>query len=70
MQAQLFMRSSEWTLAPSLKGKQWKWETCLSRPKIVDRFPTMAKVPKDHHKVVVITYLENGRSAASMLLVD
>lgn len=54
----------------SLKGEQWKWETCLSRPEVVDRYPTMAKVPKDHLLVVIIAYLENGRSAASMLLVD
>lgn len=52
------------------KGEQWKWEASLSRLKVVDRFPTIAKVPRDHHLVVFIAYLANGRSAASMLLVD
>ncbi|CAG8332975.1 unnamed protein product [Penicillium salamii] len=54
----------------SPQGEKWKWESCLSRPKVVDRFPTMTKVPKDHHLVLIVANLTNGRSAASMLLVD
>ncbi|CAG8273322.1 unnamed protein product [Penicillium olsonii] len=50
--------------------ENWRWESCLSRPKVVDRFPTLAKVLKDHHLVLIVAHLTNGRSAASMLLVN
>jgi Asp-tRNA(Asn)/Glu-tRNA(Gln) amidotransferase A subunit family amidase len=66
---QVFVDGSKLATIP-VKGEQWKWETCLSRPNVVERFPTIAKVPKDHHLVVIIAYLANGRSATSMLLVD
>lgn len=51
-------------------GDSWTWSAQLSRLKVVDRYPTIAKVPKDHFMVVLISVLENGRGAGSMLLID
>ncbi|KAJ5456125.1 amidase family protein [Penicillium daleae] len=50
--------------------EQWTWEDIVSRPNTSDRYPTLARVPKDCFLIVVIARLANGRSAASMLLVD
>lgn len=62
--------NGEQSAAVSLEGEEWKWETCLSRTRDVERFPTIGKVPKDHFLVVIIATLSNGRSAAHMLLMD
>lgn len=49
---------------------RWKWEDTISRPVTSDRYPTIAKVPKDCFLLVVVATLANGRSAASLLLID
>ncbi|OJJ82292.1 amidase family protein [Aspergillus glaucus CBS 516.65] len=54
----------------SLVGDKWKWKASLSRPLVSEKYPTIAKVPKDCFLVVIIAALENGRTAASMLLID
>lgn len=56
----------------SLSGAEnrWNWEDTISRPVTSDRYPTIAKVPKDCFLLVVIATLANGRSTASMLLID
>ena len=54
----------------SLVGDKWKWEASLSRPRVSEKYPTIAKVPRDYFLVVIIAALENGRTAASMLLID
>lgn len=54
----------------SLVGDKWKWEASLSRPRVSEKYPTIVKVPKDCFLAVIITALENGRSTASMLLID
>lgn len=56
--------------AVSLMGEKWKWEATISRPKRNERFPTIAKVPKDQFLVVIIASLTNRRCTASMLLID
>lgn len=54
----------------SLTGEKWEWNACLSRAKVVDRYPTIGRVPKDCFLVIFIATLQNGRNAARMLLVD
>jgi Asp-tRNA(Asn)/Glu-tRNA(Gln) amidotransferase A subunit family amidase len=53
-----------------LSHEKWKWETTLSRPERVERFPEIGKVPKNQFLIVVIASLNNGRDAASMFLLD
>ncbi|ETS86725.1 hypothetical protein PFICI_00553 [Pestalotiopsis fici W106-1] len=51
-------------------GDRWKWNAQLSRPRVFERYPTIAKVPKDHFLVVLVSKLESGRAAGSMVLID
>ncbi|KAJ5086040.1 hypothetical protein N7532_010811 [Penicillium argentinense] len=53
-----------------LEGGNWEWQGDISRPKRNERYPTIAKVPKDQFLLVVIAKLGNGRCAAAMLLID
>lgn len=54
----------------SFVGDKSKWEASMFRPQISEKYPTIARVPKDFFLVVIIAALENGRTAASMLLID
>ncbi|KAJ5460930.1 uncharacterized protein N7458_002482 [Penicillium daleae] len=66
---QVFVDGKEHGVLSTPDG-QWTWEEVVSRPHISDRYPTIATVPKDYVLLVLIGTLENGRSAASMLLVN
>ena len=54
----------------SVRDEKWAWQEVISRPHVTERYPTIAKVPKDCFLLVLIGTLANGRSAASMLLID
>lgn len=58
------------SVSVSLVGDKWKWEASLSRSRASEKYPTIAKVPKDCFLAAIIAALENGRTAASMLLID
>lgn len=62
--------NGKWSPLGSFTGGKWKWEGAMSRPERRERFPEIAKVPKNQFLVVVIAALTNGRCAASMLLLD
>ncbi|KAI4601978.1 hypothetical protein KJ359_010844 [Pestalotiopsis sp. 9143b] len=49
---------------------RWNWSAQLSTLKVVDRYPTIAKVPKDYFMVVLVSVLENGRGAGSIVMIS
>ncbi|KAH7175476.1 amidase signature domain-containing protein [Dactylonectria macrodidyma] len=52
------------------EGSNWTWTARLTRPKINERYPPLAKIPRDQYMVVFIAKIDNGRSAGSFILVD
>ncbi|KAF4966394.1 hypothetical protein FSARC_5903 [Fusarium sarcochroum] len=52
------------------EGNNWVWKGRLSRSKIIDRYPALAKVPRDQFMVVFVAKGDNGRSAGSFTLID
>ncbi|KAI6774724.1 hypothetical protein HG530_001482 [Fusarium avenaceum] len=51
-------------------GSNWVWTARLTRPKSDDKYPPLAKVPRDQFLIVLISKSDNGRSAGSFILVD
>ncbi|KAK5795869.1 hypothetical protein VI817_005154 [Penicillium citrinum] len=66
---QIYVNGQEYPVK-YLRDNTWRWEAKISRPKRSERFPEMGKVPKNQFLVVAIATLTNGRSAASMSLLD
>lgn len=54
----------------SLDGSHWSWTAHITRPKVTEKYPTLAPVPRDQFMIYLIAKAENGRSAGSLLLVD
>jgi Asp-tRNA(Asn)/Glu-tRNA(Gln) amidotransferase A subunit family amidase len=53
-----------------VKQDKWSWSGRLVRSKRVERFPTIARVPKDQFMVYVIAKASNGESAGTLVLLD
>ncbi|KAM0256470.1 hypothetical protein ACHAPA_012154 [Fusarium lateritium] len=51
-------------------GNDWVWTARLTRPKSDDRYPPLAKVPRDQFLIVFIAKADNGRSSGSFILLD
>lgn len=66
---QIFVNGEE-SLVGQFSHEKWRWETTISRPERLERFPEIGQVPKNQFLVVVIASLANGRCAASMFLLD
>ncbi|KAM0418784.1 hypothetical protein ACHAPT_012294 [Fusarium lateritium] len=54
----------------SVETGRWSFDRQLSRPKTQDKYPTLAKVPKDHFMLTFVAKASNGRCAAQMILVE
>ncbi|KAJ4207012.1 hypothetical protein NW759_014010 [Fusarium solani] len=54
----------------SWEGNKWNWTARLTRPKICEKYPPPAKVPRDQFMIVFVAKADNGRSAGSMILLD
>ncbi|KAH6984478.1 amidase signature domain-containing protein [Ilyonectria sp. MPI-CAGE-AT-0026] len=54
----------------TVKDGKWSFQGRLQRPKRMERFPTLATVPKDQFMVVIVAKTSNGRSAAKLLMID
>lgn len=66
---QIYVNGEEYPVE-YLRDNKWRWEAKVSRPKRVERFPEIGKVPKNQFLIVAIATLTNGRSTASMSLLD
>lgn len=62
--------NGEPTQPVSLVGSNWVWTARLTRPKSNDKYPPLAKVPRDQFLIVLISKSDNGRSSGSFILVD
>ncbi|CAJ0544185.1 Ff.00g034900.m01.CDS01 [Fusarium sp. VM40] len=62
--------NGEPTQPVSWVGNNWKWTARLTRPKSNDKYPPLAKVPRDQFLIVLISKSDNGRSSGSFILVD
>lgn len=58
------------THAPSFKGNEWEWQGLLSAPTIVEKFPPLAKIPRDQFMIQVFAKVNDGRAAGKLFLVD
>ncbi|KAL6815199.1 amidase signature domain-containing protein [Trichoderma sp. SZMC 28013] len=54
----------------SWEGNNWTWTARLTRPKSGDKYPPLAKVPRDQSMIVFVAKANNGRAAGSLILVD
>ncbi|KAF7551749.1 hypothetical protein G7Z17_g4805 [Cylindrodendrum hubeiense] len=54
----------------TVKDGRWSFQGRLQRRKRVEKFPTLAPVPKDQFMVVIVAKASNGRSAARLLMID
>jgi hypothetical protein len=54
----------------SCVGNDWVWTARLTRPKSTDKYPVLAKVPRDQFLIVFIARADNGRSSGALTLVD
>ncbi|GFP60230.1 hypothetical protein TASIC1_0016011800 [Trichoderma asperellum] len=54
----------------SWEGNNWTWTARLTQPKIGDKYPSLAKVPRDQFMIVFIAKANNGRAAGSLILID
>ncbi|KAM6525789.1 hypothetical protein FALCPG4_011324 [Fusarium falciforme] len=54
----------------SWEGDGWTWTARLTRPKVSEKYPPLAKVPRDQFMIVFVAKADNGRSAGSMILLD
>lgn len=62
--------NGEPTQPVSWVGSNWEWTGRLTRPKSDDKYPPLAKVPRDQFLIVLISKSDNGRSSGSFILVD
>ncbi|WZH48461.1 amidase signature domain-containing protein [Fusarium acuminatum] len=62
--------NGEPTQPVSWVGSNWEWTARLTRPKSNDKYPPLAKVPKDQFLIVLIAKSDNGCSSGSFILVD
>ncbi|SCO35234.1 related to glu/asp-tRNA amidotransferase subunit A [Fusarium fujikuroi] len=62
--------NGEPTSPVSWTGNNWVWTGRLTRPKRDDKYPALAKVPRDQFLLVLVTKSDNGRSAGSLILLD
>ncbi|WAO96172.1 Hypothetical protein NCS54_01383600 [Fusarium falciforme] len=53
-----------------VEAGMWSLDLELSRRKTKDKYPTLAKVPKDYFMLTFVAKASNGRCAAEMVLVD
>ncbi|KAF5541167.1 glu asp-tRNA amidotransferase subunit A [Fusarium phyllophilum] len=51
-------------------GNNWAWTGRLTRPKRGDKYPALAKVPRDQFLIVFVAKSDNGRSAGRFTLLD
>ncbi|KAF4469811.1 glu asp-tRNA amidotransferase subunit A [Fusarium albosuccineum] len=54
----------------SFEDGRWSFKGRVSFQKRVERFPTVARVPKDQFMVVIVAKASNGRCAARLLMID
>ncbi|KAF7539435.1 hypothetical protein G7054_g2172 [Neopestalotiopsis clavispora] len=66
----VFVNGEEHPTPVTRDGECWEWSAQLSRCIVIEKYPTIAKVPKDNSMVVFVSKLENGRAAGSMILID
>ncbi|KAF5603977.1 glu asp-tRNA amidotransferase subunit A [Fusarium pseudocircinatum] len=62
--------NGEPTSPVSWTGNNWVWTGRLTRPKRSDKYPPLAKVPRDQFLIVFIAKADNGRSAGYLTLLD
>ncbi|KAF5642299.1 glu asp-tRNA amidotransferase subunit A [Fusarium tjaetaba] len=62
--------NGEPTSPVSWTGNKWVWTGRLTRPKRDDKYPPLAKVPRDQFLLVFVAKADNGRSAGSFTLLD
>ncbi|KLO99404.1 hypothetical protein CEK26_005351 [Fusarium fujikuroi] len=62
--------NGEPTSPVSWTGNNWVWTGRLTRPKRDDKYPALAKVPRDQFLLVLVAKSDNGRSAGSLILLD
>jgi Asp-tRNA(Asn)/Glu-tRNA(Gln) amidotransferase A subunit family amidase len=62
--------NGETTSPVSWVGNNWVWTARLTRPKRDDRYPALAKVPRDQFLIVFVAKADNGRSSGSFILLD
>jgi Asp-tRNA(Asn)/Glu-tRNA(Gln) amidotransferase A subunit family amidase len=53
-----------------VEDRTWTLKAHHSTPKVLERYPTLALVPRDQLMVVLHAKAANGRSAAKMVLID
>ncbi|KAJ4113902.1 hypothetical protein NW768_011432 [Fusarium equiseti] len=56
--------------AVSWEGSNWVWTGRLTRPKSNDKYPALAKVPRDQFLIVFTAKADSGRSSGSFLLIN
>ncbi|KAL5622367.1 hypothetical protein FOBRF1_001617 [Fusarium oxysporum] len=62
--------NGEPTSPVSWTGNNWVWTARLTRPKRGDKYPALAKVPRDQFLIVFVAKANNGRSVGSFTLLD
>ncbi|RKK92355.1 hypothetical protein BFJ68_g2466 [Fusarium oxysporum] len=62
--------NGEPTCPVSWTRNNWVWTARLTRPKRGDKYPALAKVPRDQFLIVFVAKANNGRSAGSFTLLD
>lgn len=62
--------NGEPTSPVSWTGNNWVWTARLTRPKSGDKYPALAKVPRDQFLIVFVAKANNGRSVGSFTLLD
>ncbi|KAI1072915.1 hypothetical protein LB507_008959 [Fusarium sp. FIESC RH6] len=58
------------TTPVSWEGTNWVWNARLTRPKVNETYPPLAKVPRDQFLIVFVAKADSGRSSGTFLLID
>ncbi|KAF5535521.1 glu asp-tRNA amidotransferase subunit A [Fusarium mexicanum] len=62
--------NGEPTSTVSWSGHDWVWTARLTRPKRDEKYPALAKIPRDQFLIVFVAKANNGRSSGSFTLLD
>ncbi|KAF4830476.1 Glutamyl-tRNA(Gln) amidotransferase subunit A [Colletotrichum tropicale] len=53
-----------------IDGDTWRWQIELEREPVMEKYPTLGKVPRDQIMLVIVARTSNGRSAGQLVMVD
>ncbi|KAH7247281.1 uncharacterized protein BKA55DRAFT_691319 [Fusarium redolens] len=54
----------------AVKAGKWPFDRKLTMPKVHEKYPTLATVPKNHFMLTFVVKTSSGRCAARMLLIE